>query len=103
MSLGEGEGGLLAVPIFGFSCLCSSGQLLSWYGSLTVFVFLLLVGVCCWSVGMELGSSVGFLELLLVAWVLLLVLRGFFCRSFRFVWIVPVGLCFSSPVAWGVL
>ena len=77
MSLGEGEGGLLAVPIFGFSCLCSSGQLLSWYGSLTVFVFLLLVGVCCWSVGMELGSSVGCLELLLVAWVLLLVLRGF--------------------------
>ena len=39
--------------------LLCSGRLQSWYGSLTVFVFSLL-GVCCWFVGKELGSSVGF-------------------------------------------
>ena len=41
------------------------------------------------------GAGLGFLGVACSSWI--------FGRLFRFVRVVPVGLCSSSPVAWGVL
>ena len=72
------------------------------YGSLTVVFFshfwVLVVGLWAWSL-----TLLWDLELFLVSWVLLACSSWVFGRLVWLVRVIPVGLCFPSPVAWGVL